>query len=166
MSLIRRLLFSRSLRLLPLSEQVGAVEALSFIVDKVPGALPLSDQNLLAFLSELLKMFSVADGEMSDSNLAGFIVDKNGFVVFSDDSKSAKEGRCSSLKHSSRVFLRRECILKIKAARFVIPEEIPASMQLRISALALFRSVIKRHNSTFFDSDNATNIGEHFSGDV
>lgn len=160
LALFRRLLFTRSLRLLPLPEQVGAVEALCFLVDSVPGVLPLSDPNLLAFLSELLKMFSVADGEMSDSNLAGIIVDKNGFVVFSDDSKSSKDGRSASLKHSSAVFLRRECILRINETRFVIPEDLPAGMQLRISALALFRSVIKRHNSTFFDSDGATNIGK------
>jgi hypothetical protein len=161
--LIRRLLFSRSLRLLPLAEQVGAVEALTFIVEWVPGVLPLSDQNLLAFLSELLKMFSVADGEMSDSNLSGFVVDKNGFVGLPDDRKT-KDGRNVALQHSSCVFLRRECILKIQESRFVIPEESTAGIQLRISALALFRSVIKRHNSTFFDSENATNVGEQFSG--
>lgn len=78
--MIRRTVFSRSLRLLSLPQQVSVVEGLAVIVKSIPGLIPLSDQHLLAFLSELLKMLSVADGEMVDKNFKTTIVDKNGFV--------------------------------------------------------------------------------------
>ncbi|MGK3758804.1 MAG: hypothetical protein ACI8RD_011121, partial [Bacillariaceae sp.] len=57
------------------------VEALSVLVDQVPDLIQLEDQHLLAFLSELLKMASVADGEMTDTNLIGSVVDRNGYVL-------------------------------------------------------------------------------------
>ena len=59
LSLIRRVLFSRSLRLIPLSQQVAVIEGLSVLVQEVPHAIPLTDQHLLSFLSELLKICSV-----------------------------------------------------------------------------------------------------------
>ena len=64
-STLRKLVFSRSLRILPLPQQVGAVEALAVIVNEFPSFLSIKDQHFLSFLSELLKMCSVSDGEVS-----------------------------------------------------------------------------------------------------
>ena len=59
-ALIRRVTFSRSLRMLPLQEKIGSIEALAVIIDSVPELISVTDQHLLAFLSELLKMASIA----------------------------------------------------------------------------------------------------------
>jgi hypothetical protein len=50
---------------MPLPQQVGAVEALAVIINEFPGFLSIKDQHFLSFLSELLKMCSVSDGEVS-----------------------------------------------------------------------------------------------------
>lgn len=60
MTLIRRLIFSRSLRVLPLQEKIGSIEALAVLIDRIPELISITDQHLLAFLSELLKMASIA----------------------------------------------------------------------------------------------------------
>ena len=162
--MIRRVLFSRSLRLLPLPEQVGAVEALSVIIDQFPDIIPLTDQHLLAFLSELLKMSSVADGEMSDQNLTGFVVDKNGFAVSAQQkngpSKEPKGLVCSA--HASSIFLRRACIVVVDGVQIVINEELPFGVQLRVSSICLLRSVIRGHPNAFFDAEPSTPIGVYF----
>lgn len=156
MSTIKRVLFTRSLRLLPLPEQVAVIEALTALVDFVPGMLPVSDQHLLAFLSEFLKLSSIADGEMSDANIVGFVVDKNGFC---GRSKSPTYPNAS--KHMSRIFLRRVCIARLcEDSYVVIPEEACHGIQLRVSALRLFNTVISRHSDGFFDADPTTPIGK------
>jgi hypothetical protein len=161
MTLLRRVLFSRSLRLLPLPEQVGVIEALAVLVDQQPALLPLDDQHLLAFLSELLKMASVADGEMTDANLTGAIVDRNGFVVSSHDPTTSDDNEMASLRfRASSLFLRRECVVQIQKGRVVIGAELPLGVQLRMSTIALLRSVIRSHSDAFFDSDTSTPIGK------
>ena len=160
MSLIRRVVFSRSLRLLPLAEQVGAVEALAFIVKEAKSVLPLSDQHLLAFLSELLKMSSVADGEMADSALTGSVVDKNGIALTGSKTSSSSSPPEKYPSHASAIFFRRECILVFfKGVKFVIPEELPHGIQLRVSSISLLHSVISGHPNTFFDAEVSTPIG-------
>ena len=62
---VKRSLFSRSLRILPLPDQVGVVEGLTFLVSCAKDVFPISDQNLLASVSELLKMLSLADGALT-----------------------------------------------------------------------------------------------------
>jgi len=52
-------------RSLPLQDQVGIIDALVYIVSNAPSFSPVSDNHILAFLSELLKMISVVDGEVS-----------------------------------------------------------------------------------------------------
>jgi hypothetical protein len=164
LSSIRRVIFSRSLRLLPLAEQVGAVEALTFIVKESKNVLPLADQHLLAFLSELLKMSSVADGEMSDAALQGYVVDKNGNAVTGSKTSSSanssgtlKSRLCPS--HASALFFRRECILDMHGAKLVIPEELPHGIQLRVSSISLLHAVICGHPDAFFDAEVSTPIG-------
>jgi len=152
-SLIRRVLFSRSLRLLPLVQQIGAVECLSVLVQQVPSLLPLTDQHLLAFLSELLKMCSVADGEMTDPSLIDCVVDKNGYVGGSSSSTS------SYPKHASALFFRRACVFTVDGVSVHVPEELPAGVQLRVSAIVLLHSVICSYSDLFFDAEISTPIG-------
>ena len=158
---IKRVLFSRSLRLLPLPEQIGVVEALTVIVQQVPELFPLNDQHLLAFLSELLKMASVADGEMTDSNLTGSVINKNGLAVTVQSKQASRKD--PSLPRSgipsSALFLRRDCILAVPGAKIVVPEELPVGVQLRVSAISLLRFVIRGHADPFFDAETSTPIG-------
>lgn len=159
LSLIRRVLFSRSLKLLPLPQQVGVVEGLAVIIKEIPGVIPLSDQHLLAFLSELLKMSSVADGEMADSTLKDFVVDKNGYTVSSFH--QPVQGETNSYpSHASALFFRRECVLDVHGRKVVVPEELPAGVQLRVSSILLLHSVIRGYPDPFFDAKTATPVGK------
>jgi transformation/transcription domain-associated protein len=155
LSLIRRVLFSRSLRLMPLPQQVGVVEGLAVIIKEVPGLLPLSDQHLLAFLSELLKMSSVADGEMSDKTLTNCVVDKNGYVASKIDANAEVYP-----SHASALFFRRECAVSIHGVKFVVPEELPVGVQLRVASIALLHAVIRGYTNAFFDAESTTPIGK------
>lgn len=159
LSLIRRVLFSRSLKLLPLPQQVGVVEGLAVIIKEMPGVFPLSDQHLLAFLSELLKMSSVADGEMSDSSLKDFVVDKNGFAVSSRSQYTHSESS-SRPTHASALFFRRECVLGVGGYKVVVPAELPVGVQLRVSSISLLHAVIKGYSDSFFDAETASPIGK------
>lgn len=161
MAAIKRLLFARSLRLLPLSEQVGVFDALAFLIQEAPSLLPLSDQHLLAFLSEFLKMSSVGDGDMKDLNMSGYVVDKNGFVASAEDRESQPSPMSQLSAHTCAIFLRRECAAKspVEGWLVVIPEELPNGVQLRVSGLRLFRAVIRKHVDEFFDADSATPVG-------
>jgi hypothetical protein len=166
MTLIKRVLFSRSLRLLPLPEQVGAVEALAMLVDQLPGLVPLNDQHLLAFLSELLKMSSVADGEMTDPNLIGSVVDKNGYAmpVYDTTQAANKEpnGK-NNEKAASTVFMRRDSILLVGSSKFFVPGDASNGVQLRASTIRLLRAVIRGHADPFFDAESSTPVGKHFA---
>lgn len=160
MDSIKKRVFSRSLRLLPLPEQVSAVETLAFMIDQAPGLVPIQDQHLLAFLSEFLKMSSIADGEMTDSNMIGYVVDKNGFAMPAQHVSSTVPPKTSWSTHATSVFLRRECVLRSGETFIVIPEELTNGAQLRVSALRLFRSIVNSHADTFFEADTSTPIGK------
>ena len=156
LSLIRRALFSRSLRLMPLPQQVGVVAGLAFIINEVPALLPLSNQHLLAFLSELLKMSSVADGEMSDKMLTNSVVDKNGFASSQVDSHFDIYP-----SHASALFFRQECVVSIQGRGIVVPEEMPVGVQLRVSSLSLLHAVIRGHADAFFDAETSSPVGTY-----
>jgi len=153
-TLIRRVLFSRSLRLLPLPQQVGVVEALAAILKQFPDFLPITDQHLLGSLSELLKMSSVADGEMTDDKLKEMVVDKDGYAPSVAGTSSEYP------KHASSLFFRRECVIDFCNVKVVVPGELPAGIQLRVSAIVLLHIVIRTHPDPFFDSETTTPIGE------
>jgi hypothetical protein len=146
-----------------LPEQVGVIEGLAALSDQLPNLIPLDDQHLLAFLSELLKMASVADGEMSDPNFIGSSVDRNGFVVPAEEQskKSENESKGSPPFRASSLFLRRECVVYCREGKIVVSAELPLGIQLRISTIALLRSVIRGHPDTFFDSDTSTPVGTY-----
>ena len=152
-TLIRRMLFSRSLRLLPLPHQVGVVEALAAVLKQFPNFLPVTDQHLLGCLSEILKMSSVADGEMTDEKLKEMVVDKDGYAP------SEVESSCDYPKHASSLFFRRECVIDARNVKIVVPGELPAGVQLRVSGIVLLHLVIRTHTDPFFDSETTTPIG-------
>lgn len=154
--LIRRVLFSRTLRLLPLPHQVGAIEGLATIVTFFPSLFPLTDQHVLTFLSELLKMASVADGEMTDSKLNDIVVDKDGFVP-----SETSTDRSLHPRHSSSLFNRRECVIALGSMQIVIPCELPIGVQFRVSSIVLLHSIIKHNTDAFFDADSITPIGKY-----
>ena len=103
--LIRRVLFARSLRLLPLPQQVGVVDALAAIIKMFPGFLSILDQHLLGCLSELLKMSSVADGEMVDEKLKDVVIDRDGFTPSVAETHSEYPDHASSLFFDENVLL-------------------------------------------------------------
>lgn len=148
MSLIRRVLFSRALRLLPLPQQVGVVEGLAMFVKHHPGLLPLSDQHVLAFISELLKMLSVGDGDMTDAALKDHTVGKDGYVV-----SELEIEHSTFLTHSTAIFFRRDSFASIGKKKIVITEELPAGVQLRVSSIMLLHSIILSHTEDFFDAE-------------
>ena len=158
--MIRRALFSRSLRLMPLPQQVGVVEGLATVLKELPGLLPLSDQHLLAFLSELLKMCSVADGEMNDKTLVHSVVEKNGFIDSPVDMNSSPYP-----SHASALFHRRECAVDMDGYVLVVPEELPIGVQLRVSSIVLLHTVIRGYTDEFFEAESTTPIGEYIAPD-
>lgn len=169
---VKRTLFSRSLRILPLPDQVGIVEGLAFLITCFPNVLPLTDQHLLAFLSELLKMLSIADDSIPDASgnvNIGVAVDRNGCVcktslANTELGKVALEQPSPRTPvHASKVFLRKEmivrCLLEPSSPDIIVPPELPTGVQLRATALALFRAVVKNHPSTFFNAETNSPAG-------
>ena len=155
--LIRRVIFSRTLRLLPLPHQVGAIEGLATIVKFFPSLFPLNDQHVLTFLSELLKMTSVADGEMTDNKLNDIVVDKDGNVP-----SETTTDRSVHPRHSSSLFYRRECVIAQNGLFVVVPCELPTGVQFRVSSIVLVHSIIQHNSNAFFDADSTTPIGKTF----
>lgn len=153
--LVRRVLFSRSLRLLPLPHQVGVVDGLAAVIKQFPSLLPLTDQHLLACLSELLKMSSVADGEMTDEKLNAVVVDKDGFVPSEVDSDASQYPT-----HASTLFFRRKCVVRVLGVNFEIPGELPTGLQLRVSTIVLLHAIIRTYTDSFFDTETSAPIGE------
>lgn len=139
---------------------MGVVEALSFVLLEGVDFMPLTDTNLLNLLSELLKMCSVADGEMADKSLAGCTVDRNGYT------SPIADKRTHFPTHASALFSRRTAVLQIfgdskdKGAHVVIPKELPPGVQLRVSAIVLLHSVVLGYTDTFFDADPSSSIGK------
>lgn len=158
LSFITRVLFSRSLRLMPLPHQAGIVDGLAVVIKELPNLIPLSDQHLLAFLSELLKMSSVADGEMTDNTLTNCVVDKNGYVGSSSDLNMDFHP-----SHASALFNRRECMTRFHGVWLNIPGECPVGVELRVSSIRLFHAAIRVYTDAFFDAETSTPIGTSLS---
>lgn len=155
LSTMRKVAFSRALRVLPLPQQVGAVEALTVIINEFPDLLSIKDQHYLSFLSELLKMCSVADGEMQDPNSLES-PNKNGYIKENDESTADENGFPT---HCSALFFRREAIFEISGTRFAVPPELPVGVQLRTSAITLLHSVVFSNADAFFDAESSSAIG-------
>ena len=105
-------------------------------------------------------MSSVADGDMKDPLLKDCIVDKNGYAV---SEPKAVPSYSLYPTHTSALFSRRECIVDIDGASVVVPEELPAGVQLRVSSIVLLHSVICGYTNAFFDAENSSPVGESFA---
>jgi hypothetical protein len=166
---LKRLIFPKLLRTLPLPNMCAAVDACAYILDKAPKLIPIEDQNLLAFLSELLKMISIADGEFSDPSFGSVVlIDKNGFAV-NNCGESTSQNMPGT--HASSIFLRKAMILEDGSfdGRILIPQELPLGIQLRVSTLLLFRALIRGFADEFYDADPQSKIGNirpHVSDEV
>jgi hypothetical protein len=125
------------------------VDALAAVIKKFPSFLSVTDQHLLGCLSELLKMSSVADGEMVDEKLKDIVVDKDGYIPTASDYPD----------HSSFLFFRRECVVDLGTVKIVVPAELPSGIQLRVSTIVLLHLVIRTYTDPFFDSEASTSIG-------
>lgn len=155
---IRRVLFSRSLRLLPLPHQLGVVEGLTAVVKLFPDLLPLTDPHLLACISDLLKMASVADGEMSDEKLTDVVVDKDGYVSSLDVDVDTTQYPT----HASALLFRRTCVFDTGGVKIVVPGELPSGVQLRVSTIILLHTIVKTFTDPFFDAETTTAVGKFY----
>lgn len=156
---LKRLLFPKLLRTLPLPNQVAAIDACAFILDRAPNLIPIADQNLLAFLSELLKMVSIADGEFSDASFGSVVlIDKNGFAV-NNGSEAASQIRPAI--RASSLFLRKNIVVEDDSfgGRVQVPAELPLGVQLRVSTLLLFRGLIRGFPDDFYEASPQSKIG-------
>lgn len=162
-STTKRLLFSKSLRNLSIPEQVATIETFSFIVKHDPKLLPLSENLVLVFFSELLKMMSVADGEMTSESISNaIIINKDGYSPIAEkQTKNCMINPHSSLSHASGIFLRDGYDhLSRGIGSIVMPPALPVGIQFRVSSLILFHSVLSAHSDAFFDADPSTSIGK------
>jgi len=143
---------------MPLPQQAGVIEGLSVLVKYVPGLFDFSNQQVLAFISDLLKMTSVADGEMTDSALSG-VADKNGYVGLGDNNPTL-----FLPPHSSALFFRRECVVHVDSPGGTlcvhVPEQTPVGVQMRVGTITLLHAMVVADKSTFFESEASTAIGE------
>lgn len=158
-SSLKRLLFPKLLRTLPLPNQCAVVDACAFILDRAPQLIPITDQHLLAFLAELLKMISIADGEFADPSFGSVVlIDKNG-VAPNKGGESTSQNRPAM--HASSIFLRKGSVIEDSSfgGRIQVPEELPLGVQLRVSTLLLFRGLIRGFPDEFFDADPQSKIG-------
>jgi transformation/transcription domain-associated protein len=150
------------LRNLPVPEQIATIETFTFISKQDPKLLPLSENLVLVFFSELLKMMSVADGEMNSESISNaVIVNKDGY----NPNAAKQRNNCmihphSSLSHASGLFFRDEYSMYVDGiGRINVPSEIPAGIQVRVSSLILFHTVLKTHSELFFSSEPTSSIG-------
>ncbi len=162
-SMIKKLLFSKSLRNLSVAEQVATIETFSFIAKYVPALLPLSENLVLVFFSELLKMMSVADGEMTSESISNaIIINKDGYNPNAEKQRnSCMVNTHSSLSHATGIYLRDEYnVMTPGIGCIVVPNELPIVIQFRVSSLILFHYVLRAHSDTFFDADPTSSIGK------
>jgi len=157
---LKRLLFPKLLRTLPLPHQVAVVDALAFILEAATGLIPIDDRNLLAFISELLKMMSIADGEFDDPSFGSVaLVNKDGWATNNDGTSEPSGCKHSNFRPSS-VLLRRASTIEDNTfkGKVVVPAELTMGVQLRVSALLLFRGFIRGSPDQFYDADNGSTV--------
>ena len=152
-SLLKRMIFSRSLRHVSQADQIGIVDALTFVIEEAPSMYDLSDQSLLVHLSDLLRSASIVDSDKSSD--PGGSSEKGVHVSGVD---TFFKGCQFSSSRASTMFLREEVVMKVLNYTVIVPAELPYGEQLRVSSILLFRSVIRRHTKAFFSADTSPNI--------
>ena len=161
-AIMKRHLFSKSLRNLQLTDQIATIETFAYIVKNAPGTVPLSDSHVLVFLSESLKMMSVADGEMtSESISSAVIINKDGYSP-RVPLNSCMVNKFSSLSHATGIFLREgfDIVFRKSGNRVQVKSELPMGVQLRVSSLQLFHEVLKKHSDSFLEAEASSSVGE------
>lgn len=105
-------------------------------------------------------MVSIADGDMKDDDFGSVVlVDKNGWAVTSDG--ESPNGQSKKNLQTSSLFLRKSFVIEDEAfpARIEVPAELTYGVQFRVSALFLFRGVIRGFPDEFYDADEKSKIG-------
>jgi transformation/transcription domain-associated protein len=104
-------------------------------------------------------MTAIADGVMTAKEGENFpLVDKDGFV----SSPHTSETKNQTSKHGASMFFADSYTLlpsETGGMQVNIPPDLPDGVQLRVSALLLFRAVIRRHTDLFFDAPSSDAVG-------
>jgi hypothetical protein len=132
---------------------------------KAPQIFPLSDNLLLAYLLDLLKMLGVADKEMmSESVSSAQISDKDGYCPTVERNDNMINGH-AYLMNSSQLFLNDKIILDDTnfSFRVLVPRQLPHGIQLRLSSLGLFHALITHHTDIFFSAPSSSALGTYDS---
>jgi len=161
-SIIKRNLFSKSLRNLQLLDQIASIETFAYIIKHAPDSVPLTDNHVLVFISESLKMMSVADGEMtSESISSSMIIDKDGYSPRTSRN-SCMISKFSVLTHATGIFLHEAFdLVYSNGCRLRVSAELPIGVQLRVSSLNLFHEVLKKHSDSFLEAESSSSIGKY-----
>lgn len=162
-SIIKRNIFSKSLRNLQLLDQIAIIETFAYIIKHAPETVPLTDNHVLVFLSESLKMMSVADGEMTSESISNsVIINKDGYsprIV----RNACMISKFSTLTHATGIFLHEAFdLVYSNGYRFRVEAELPIGVQLRVSSLHLFHEVLKKHSDAFLEAESSSSIGKFF----
>lgn len=164
LSTIKRNLFSKSLRNLHLQDQIAAIECFTYILKHSPESLPVLENHVLVFISESLKMMSVADGEMTSESIShSIIVDKDGFNPRVSRTNYMLR-YCSKISHATGICLREgfDIVFSNGFSMHVKPE-LPVAVQLRVSSLKLFHELLHQNSEEFLDADSTSSIGTYCS---
>ena len=161
-SSIKRNLFSKSLRNLQLLDQIASIETFAYIIKHAPDYVPLTDNHVLVFISESLKMMSVADGEMTSESISNsMIIDKDGYSPRTSRN-SCMISKFSTLTHATGIFLHEAFdLVYSNGYRLQVGAELPIGVQLRVSSLNLFHEVLKKHSDSFLEAESSSSIGKY-----
>jgi len=128
---LKKVLFGKSFSTLPLVQQVGITETLTFLVSKAPGMIEL-DSNVNNTLKAMLNAGSDFEGSGSSEN-------------------------SSANPHASAIFLRGASSLSSSVTggpTITIQSELPHGIQLRVSAVLFCRALIHNNPIGFFMNDS------------
>lgn len=103
-------------------------------------------------------MSTVGDGEGVDEKLKDMVVDRDGFML-SDTVPSSEYPT-----HASSLFFRRMCVIDMGKAKIVVPGELPAGVQMRVSTISLLHQMVVNFADPFFDAEPMTALGTRVNG--
>lgn len=94
--------------------------------------------------------FIPADNDISDNMSSVVLIDKNGFAS-QEEATTQQKNRM----HTSSLFLRKGFNLESESfgGCVVVPAELPLGVQLRVASIYLFRSIIRKFPTQFFNTE-------------